>query len=271
MRRSRSRSGRNRSRQSPASSRSRAAVRLSARELVGSTACDSKAREISWASTPISAVLADVDGTLVTKDKVLTERAIAGREPAARARHRLHDLQRPSAARHAHAGRAARPDDADGGIQWRRDRAARSVRARRAGAARLPAARHRRGDRGARPRRLDLQRHRLVRPVRQAPRVDRESSTIQFEPTVVPTFDGVLAGVVKIVGVSDDHARSPPVKRTLQQDVRDAGLRRAVAAALPRRDASDGQQGRRHRAAGAIPENPAGGHRDASATSPPTC
>ena len=57
---------------------------------------------------PISAVLADVDGTLVTKDKVLTERAIQAGEPAARARHRLHDLQRPPAARHADAGRAAR-------------------------------------------------------------------------------------------------------------------------------------------------------------------
>jgi transaldolase len=40
---------------------------------------------------------------------------------------------------------------------------------------------------------------------RQAPRVDREASTTQSEPTVVITFDGVLSGVVKIVGVSNDH------------------------------------------------------------------
>jgi hydroxymethylpyrimidine pyrophosphatase-like HAD family hydrolase len=42
---------------------------------------------------------------------------------------------------------------------------------------------------------------------RQAPRVDREASTVQFEPTVVPTFDPVLSGIVKMVGVSEDHAR----------------------------------------------------------------
>ena len=47
---------------------------------------------------------------------------------------------------------------------------------------------------------------------RQAPRVDREASTIQSEPTVVATFDGVLTGVVKIVGVSDDHDTSRRVR-----------------------------------------------------------
>ncbi len=38
----------------------------------------------------------------------------------------------------------------------------------------------------------------------QAPHVDRETATVQFPPTVVPTFDAVLNRVVKIVGVSDD-------------------------------------------------------------------
>ena len=42
---------------------------------------------------------------------------------------------------------------------------------------------------------------------RQAARVDSEAATVQYEPTVVPTFDGVLTGVVKIVGVSDDHTK----------------------------------------------------------------
>jgi Cof subfamily protein (haloacid dehalogenase superfamily) len=37
-----------------------------------------------------------------------------------------------------------------------------------------------------------------------APHVARETSTVQFSPTVVPTFDGLLSRVVKIVGVSDD-------------------------------------------------------------------
>jgi len=38
----------------------------------------------------------------------------------------------------------------------------------------------------------------------QAPHVDRETATVQFPPTVVPTFDGLLNRVVKIVGISDD-------------------------------------------------------------------
>ncbi len=39
---------------------------------------------------------------------------------------------------------------------------------------------------------------------RQSPRVDSEASAGQAEPTVTPTFEGALGGVVKIVGVSDD-------------------------------------------------------------------
>ena len=38
-----------------------------------------------------------------------------------------------------------------------------------------------------------------------APHAERESTTVQFQPTVVPTYDGLLDRVVKIVGVSDDH------------------------------------------------------------------
>jgi hydroxymethylpyrimidine pyrophosphatase-like HAD family hydrolase len=36
--------------------------------------------------------------------------------------------------------------------------------------------------------------------------VDREEWTVGFAPTVVSTFDDLLEGVVKIVGVSDDAA-----------------------------------------------------------------
>jgi Cof subfamily protein (haloacid dehalogenase superfamily) len=39
----------------------------------------------------------------------------------------------------------------------------------------------------------------------QAPHAEREASTVQFQPTVVPTYDSLLDRVVKIVGVSDDH------------------------------------------------------------------
>jgi Cof subfamily protein (haloacid dehalogenase superfamily) len=39
----------------------------------------------------------------------------------------------------------------------------------------------------------------------EAPHVSREASTVHRAPVVVPNFDGVLSGVVKIVGVSEDH------------------------------------------------------------------
>jgi len=53
---------------------------------------------------------------------------------------------------------------------------------------------------------------------RTAPRVDRETSTVQFEPTVVPDFDKVLSGIVKIVGVSEDHPRVAACEAALQQE-----------------------------------------------------
>jgi Cof subfamily protein (haloacid dehalogenase superfamily) len=40
-----------------------------------------------------------------------------------------------------------------------------------------------------------------------APHEARESGTVQFQPTVVPSYDGLLDRAVKIVGVSDDYAR----------------------------------------------------------------
>ena len=46
-------------------------------------------------------------------------------------------------------------------------------------------------------------RSRLTDP--EAPHAAREASTVQFPPTVVPTYDGLLDRVVKIVGVSDNH------------------------------------------------------------------
>ena len=51
-----------------------------------------------------------------------------------------------------------------------------------------------------------------------APRVSRETSTIQCPPLVVPNFDGVLTGVVKIVGVSDDHPRVAACEAAVQKE-----------------------------------------------------
>ena len=55
------------------------------------------------ATRKISLVLADVDGTLVTEDKILTERARKRRRRAARRRHPFRHHQRPAAAWHGHA------------------------------------------------------------------------------------------------------------------------------------------------------------------------
>jgi transaldolase len=54
---------------------------------------------------------------------------------------------------------------------------------------------------------------------REAPRVARETSTLQFEPTVVASFDNVLSGIVKVVGVSNDHPRVAACEAALQQDL----------------------------------------------------
>jgi transaldolase len=50
-----------------------------------------------------------------------------------------------------------------------------------------------------------------------APRVSRESSNIQQLPVVVPRFDPMLTGVVKVVGVSEDHARVAACEAAVQQ------------------------------------------------------
>lgn len=41
---------------------------------------------------------------------------------------------------------------------------------------------------------------------RQAPHVAREQATVQFEPTIQKDLTAVLDGAVKLVGISDDHA-----------------------------------------------------------------
>ena len=51
---------------------------------------------------------------------------------------------------------------------------------------------------------------------KDGPHVAREAATVQFEPTVRATFDGLVDDVIKVVGVSDDHeaiARATDVMR----------------------------------------------------------
>ncbi len=52
---------------------------------------------------------------------------------------------------------------------------------------------------------------------RHGPHVDREEWTVKFSPTVVSTYEGLLDRVVKIVGVSDDDDAMARCVRELQQ------------------------------------------------------
>jgi transaldolase len=166
---------------------------------------------------PISAVLADIDGTLVTRDKVLTEKAIqavgrlrergivfticSGRSP--RGMQRLVEplgLSMPMAA-------------FNGAVIVLPDLSVLDERALPEYV--IPAIVDAMDAHG-----LDVWLYSAtdwyIRD-RQAPRVDREASTIQSEPTVVLNFDAVLNGVVKIVGVSNDHQSVATCETELQQ------------------------------------------------------
>jgi len=152
----------------------------------------------------IRLLIADVDGTLVTQDKVLTPRAI-------QAVHRLRDAGIAFAIT---SGRLPRGmtmlveplalttiiPGFNGGMFVRPDMTLveqhtlpASVAARvieTVDAHGLPAWVYRGKDWFVRK--------------REAPHVAREESTVQFPPTVVPSFEGLLDQVVKIVAVSDD-------------------------------------------------------------------
>jgi Cof subfamily protein (haloacid dehalogenase superfamily) len=166
----------------------------------------------------IAAVLADVDGTLVTKSKALTPRALeaveelhergvlfaitSGRPPRGM-RMLVHPLEMrgPMAA-------------FNGGIMVTPDMTIldeRTIPAEVAPA--VIAAIHAHGlyawiYRGAEWYVTDP----------QAPHATRESSTVQFPPTVVPSYEGLLDRAVKIVGVSDDHARVAQCEAAVQQE-----------------------------------------------------
>jgi Cof subfamily protein (haloacid dehalogenase superfamily) len=157
------------------------------------------------ASPTISAVLADVDGTLVTKDKVLTPRALQA----------VHELQARGVLFAITSGRPPRgmrmlveplgmkvPMAAfNGGMIVMPDMTIVDERTMPEEVARavietlwehgLYAWFYRSTD------------WYLTDP--HAPHAEREASTVQFAPTVVPTYDGLLDHVVKIVGVSDNH------------------------------------------------------------------
>ena len=166
---------------------------------------------------PISAVLADIDGTLVTKEKLLTERAI---QAVGRLRERgivftICSSRSPRGMRklveplHLTMPMAA----FNGGVIVLPDLSVLDERAMPDYV--VPAIVETIEAHG-----LDVWVYSAtdwyVRS-RQAPRVDREASTSQSEPTVVDTFDGVLSGIVKLVGVSNDHDKVATCEAELQK------------------------------------------------------
>jgi Cof subfamily protein (haloacid dehalogenase superfamily) len=182
--------------------------------------------EPTRANAKISLVLADVDGTLVTAEKVLTPRATAavmalhaadiafavtsGRPPRG-----MSMLIEPLALRTPVAG-------FNGGLFVKPDL---TIMAQHA----LPA--------DVAGRALEVILHNgmdawvysgedwLIRDV-TAPHVAREQWTVKFAPTVVDNFNDVIGGAVKIVGISDDH----DLVARCEKDAQDALGEKASAA-----------------------------------------
>jgi Cof subfamily protein (haloacid dehalogenase superfamily) len=159
----------------------------------------------SSASPAIRLLLADVDGTLVTQEKVLTEAAIAA----------VAELHEAGILFALTSGRPPRgmsmliePLDVrtpiaafNGGLLVDRDM---SVIEQRTIPAQLVAptiellASHD----------LDVWLYQgadwFVRDLK-GPHVDREAATVQFAPILRADYDGLVGGIAKLVGVSDDH------------------------------------------------------------------
>ncbi|HEY2180296.1 MAG TPA: Cof-type HAD-IIB family hydrolase [Solirubrobacteraceae bacterium] len=156
------------------------------------------------AESGIAVVLADVDGTLVTPEKELTDRTIAA----------VHRLKEAGIAFAITSGRPPRgmamlvqPLELElplaafnGGIYVRPDMSV--IEQHSIEAELVPQVIELLGKGG-----LDVWLYRgadwLVRDP-GAPHIRKEADTVRFEPTVVKSFDGTTDGIVKIVGISDD-------------------------------------------------------------------
>ena len=178
----------------------------------------------------ISLVLADVDGTLVTAEKVLTTRAItavsalqaagiafaitSGRPPRG-----MTMLIDPLSLRTPIAG-------FNGGIFFKPDMTIMADHVLAADVAERAAKR--------------LLKHGMdvwvysgkewfVRDA-NAPHVAREQRTVKFPPTIVKDFDGILSSAIKIVGVSDDR----DLVARCEKDAQDAlGAKASAARSQP--------------------------------------
>jgi Cof subfamily protein (haloacid dehalogenase superfamily) len=173
------------------------------------------------AGQPIAAVLADVDGTLVTKNKVITPRAIEAIE-------RLHELGVLFAITSGRPPRGMRmliqplemrgPMAAfNGGIIVQPDMTIvdeRTIPAEVAPAVIDTIAAH-----GLYVWMYRAAEWYVTDP--HAPHAERETRTVQFQPNVVSSYDGLLDRAVKIVGVSDDHEQVARCEAAVQQQFGD--------------------------------------------------
>jgi Cof subfamily protein (haloacid dehalogenase superfamily) len=169
----------------------------------------------------ISLVLSDVDGTLVTDDKVLTEPtrlavqalrsagirfAITSSRPPAGLRSVIRSLGIDTPVAAFNAGMIVQPD-AGGAVL------AQQLLPQDAGDATLAFFAQQRVD----PWVFTADRWLLSRPA--GPYVDHERRTVSFEPTLVSDFQPYLRGVGKIVGVSDDFELLARCEAELRQSL----------------------------------------------------
>jgi Cof subfamily protein (haloacid dehalogenase superfamily) len=162
-------------------------------------------RPIASANASIRLFLADVDGTLVTQDKILTDRAVAA----------VRSLRQAGVLFAITSGRPPRgmemlvePLDLDtpiaafnGGLMVDRTLKVLEEHALPEDLVK-PVVDHMKSFD------LDVWLYRGADwyvPDPKAPHVDREAWTVKFEPKVMDSLDGLTDGVVKLVGVSDDH------------------------------------------------------------------
>jgi Cof subfamily protein (haloacid dehalogenase superfamily) len=159
----------------------------------------------SSASPAIRLLLADVDGTLVTQDKLLTDAAVAA----------VGELGEAGVLFALTSGRPPRgmsmliePLDVrtpiaafNGGLLVDRDMAVLEQHT-------IPAELVAPTIELLRSHALDVWLYRGADWYVQdltGPHVDREAATVRFAPTVRADYDGLVEGIAKIVGVSDDH------------------------------------------------------------------
>jgi Cof subfamily protein (haloacid dehalogenase superfamily) len=156
------------------------------------------------ARSDIRLVIADVDGTLVTKDKILTDRA----------REAVRKVRAAGIAFAITSGRPPRgmtmlvePLSLDEPIAGFNGGAFVNPNLSLIDQRVLPADISPQVIATIQAHKLDVWVYRgndWYTPTRHGPHVDREEWTVKFPPTVVANFDGLTDNVLKIVGVSDD-------------------------------------------------------------------